>query len=206
MGIRDQVAKHLRKPTGWFGKMIGYFMNVGNTSMNRLTFDLLDIQPDDHILEIGFGNGKLISEMAQHAAFVAGVDYSETMVQEAKKRNAVFIRKGKVEVRQGEVGNIHYPEDRFDKICTVNTLYFWPRPDQDLLELKRVLKPGGHLLIVFRPKQSMIQLGASEERGFALYESADVQELLEKAGYADIQMIEKIDRSQKIVCAMARKE
>lgn len=59
---------------------------------------------------------------------VAGVDYSQTMVEQARKRNKSLIEQGHVEIKQGEVSQIPFDDQCFDKLFTVNTLYFWPKP------------------------------------------------------------------------------
>lgn len=59
------LARHLKKPVGIIGKLVALLMNKGNDSMNHYTINLLDIQPGEHILEIGFGNGKYISELVE---------------------------------------------------------------------------------------------------------------------------------------------
>lgn len=96
MGLKELIGRNLRQPKGFIGKIIGILMNKGNDSMNRFTLNILDPKKDDHILEIGFGNGKYISEIAQvtQNGFVAGIDYSETMVARARKRNMSLIKQG----------------------------------------------------------------------------------------------------------------
>lgn len=99
MGLKELIGRNLRQPKGFIGKIIGILMNKGNDSMNRFTLNILDPKKDDHILEIGFGNGKYISEIAQvtQNGFVAGIDYSETMVARARKRNMSLIKQGIVD-------------------------------------------------------------------------------------------------------------
>lgn len=99
MGLKELIGRNLRQPKDFIGKIIGILMNKGNDSMNRFTLNILDPKKDDHILEIGFGNGKYISEIAQvtQNGFVAGIDYSETMVARARKRNMSLIKQGIVD-------------------------------------------------------------------------------------------------------------
>lgn len=99
MGLKELIGRNLRQPKGFIGKIIGILMNKGNDSMNRFTLNILDPKKDDHIPEIGFGNVKYISEIAQvtQNGFVAGIDYSETMVARARKRNMSLIKQGIVD-------------------------------------------------------------------------------------------------------------
>jgi ubiquinone/menaquinone biosynthesis C-methylase UbiE len=61
----------------------------GNAILNDFMRELLTLQEDDHVLEIGFGTRKLISEMARQTSrgLVEGIDLSSTMVDMAKRRN-----------------------------------------------------------------------------------------------------------------------
>ena len=60
------------------------------------TISLLDIQAEDRILEIGFGPGVSVRRMSRLAVrgFIAGIDISDLMVRQARKRNAAAIREG----------------------------------------------------------------------------------------------------------------
>ena len=119
-------------------------MSRGNEPAIRWTISLLDIQPDDHILEIGFGPGVGIEYAAQKAAkgLVAGIDASETMVQVARKLNAAAIAAGTVDLKHGEVSSLPYEDDSFDKIMTIHCIYFWADAIACLQEIRRILKPN----------------------------------------------------------------
>ena len=70
---------------------------------NEWTLSLLDIGPDDRILEVGCGPGVLIQALAARAMVgpVVGIDPSPTMLQQAARRNAEAIREGRVQVLLG---------------------------------------------------------------------------------------------------------
>jgi cyclopropane fatty-acyl-phospholipid synthase-like methyltransferase len=73
----------------------------------RWTADLLDVQPDDNVLEVGFGNGANIELLAQRASkgCVAGAEISETAIEMASKRNARAISEGRVKLHQAAGGS-----------------------------------------------------------------------------------------------------
>lgn len=206
MGLKASIARNFRKPTGIMGWLIGKLMNKGNDFMNRFTIGFLDPQPSDRILEIGFGNGKYMREIAEKMTdgLMAGVDYSRTMVDQAKKRNRSFIRKGVVDIKLGEVNRIPFDTGAFDKVFTVNTIYFWPNPDSDIQEIRRILKPGGRLLIAFRSKEKMEKLDLTRH-GFTLYEPEQVKELARRAGFIDIRLESSEDGTMDVNCLIAVK-
>ena len=84
------------------------------------------------------------------SGFVVGIDISDAMVAQARRRIAAMVRAGRVELRQAGVSRIPYPDGRFDKALAVNTYQFWPAPEDDLRELRRVLRPGGLLALGLR--------------------------------------------------------
>jgi ubiquinone/menaquinone biosynthesis C-methylase UbiE len=141
------LVRQFGRPSGWFGRLIGYTMSVEHRPVTEWTLDMMDIQPADHILDIGCGSGMAIGLLAEAApaGFVAGVDLSETMVKQAIKRNAAAIKAGRVAIRAGDVSRLPYSDQSLDKICGVETFYFWPDPVACLQEVKRVLKPGGRV-------------------------------------------------------------
>jgi ubiquinone/menaquinone biosynthesis C-methylase UbiE len=95
---------------------------------------LLGVQPADQVLEIGFGPGLAVAELARvGAAHVYGIDHSGVMLRQASRRNAVAIRAGLVTLMRASVDQLPPALDGpFDAILAVNSLGFWPAPAQRL--------------------------------------------------------------------------
>ena len=146
------IAKQAGKPEGWLGKLIAFIMSFETSKANKIALDLLEIQPNDKILEVGFAHGKAIkngSSRLENGLF-AGIDISETMLITAENRNRRLIRKGIVELKTASVEFIPYPDDFFDKVFSVHTLYFWKDYRRSFSEISRVMKQGAKLVIGFR--------------------------------------------------------
>jgi SAM-dependent methyltransferase len=93
------------RPQGVLGRLGGIIMARMNRNLAGRTIALLDVQPHDRVLEIGFGPGvgiELLSGVVS-SGHVAGVDVSEEMVEQARIRNVEAIQRGKVELRRGSV-------------------------------------------------------------------------------------------------------
>jgi len=140
-------------PEGLLGRFVGMILALKNRERNAWTISLLDIQPRDQVLEIGFGPGQAIEEVAKLTSkgFVAGMDLSDTMVAQASKRNSAAIRSGRVLLQQGAESPLPFEDNKFNKVFAVNSLQFWSNPIAGLQEVRRVLKPSGRVVITIQP-------------------------------------------------------
>lgn len=183
------LSAQLERPTGWFGRLyMAAMLEQGNAALYDFSLGLMDVQASDRVLEIGFGGGKSLGELARlaPAGFVAGVDVSPEMVAVARKRFAALLASGRLDIRAGDLAALEYPDAEFDKILSANTLYFWKDAPADAREILRVLKPGGRLYLAFRPREVMEKIPFLDRGVFRLYSEADVRELFLGAGAADV--------------------
>lgn len=175
-----ELAGQLRCPSGERGIVIAQNMDFTNANIISRAIESLNINNNERILEIGPGNAAHVWKVLEKASGVnyQGIDISETMIAEAEKLNEgvanVFFR-----LTDGK--SIPFEEERFDKIFTTNTIYFWEDPDGYIQEIKRVLKPEGLLSIGFIPKRIMEHIPFSKH-GFTLYQEETVRELLQQNG------------------------
>jgi len=186
--LRNFLTKQFGNPSGLFGKFIGDGMARRNVYDAEWTVSLLKIQPQQHILEIGFGPGvstQMASEKASEG-FVAGIDHSRMMVQAASQRNSAAIRSGRMELKQGEVSSLPYPDRSFDIVFSLHSIYFWPKPGECLKEIKRVLKPGGLLGVTIQPKDQWRP--NVDPSIMTLYFGSDIASLFSEAGYREIRV------------------
>ena len=183
----EELAKHLRKPDGETGKSIGLQMNKGNKHICLNTYQILNPSEGQHILEIGMGNGFFVKDLLamNEGLMYTGVDFSPTMVEEARELNDEFIKAGVAGFKQASIEELPFPDSFFDCITTTNTLYFWPYPEENIEELLRVLKPNGKLLIAYRSKEFLNQLELAKH-GFEKYESEAVEKLMNDAGLEQV--------------------
>ena len=183
------IAANLAHPQGEMGHAVAERMNENNAGVTSLMYDHLNVGPKSRVLEIGFGNGKLLTQLLGMCARVDGIDISRDMIDAGKKLQADAIAEGKLTLSYGSSASIPYADDSFDAICTANTLYFWKDVPQDLQEIKRVLKPGGRLAIGIRSRSKMEAMPFTAH-GFTLYEKEEVVALLEAAGFVNADYIQ----------------
>ncbi|MBI1218870.1 MAG: methyltransferase domain-containing protein [Rhodobacteraceae bacterium] len=142
-------ARQLGLPEGEVGIDIGLRMNRTNRAGNVAAVDRLELAPGHAVLEIGPGNGRLLPDLMARAAGLRylGIDISPTMVAEARAFNAARIAMGEAAFELAEATAIPAADASFDRALAVNVIYFWPDPVVQLREIRRVLAPGGRLVV-----------------------------------------------------------
>jgi ubiquinone/menaquinone biosynthesis C-methylase UbiE len=151
------IAKQLAHPNGFMGAVIRSLMNRHNARMNSFALRQLQLEPTDHVLEIGFGGGLTLPSLLDATAFVTGLDRSNDAVTWAKRRFSKHIDSGRADFRQGDVEELPFQASTFHKVCTVNTVYFWTSLEAGFGEIYRVLKPRGRLLSASFRKNEWIE-------------------------------------------------
>jgi ubiquinone/menaquinone biosynthesis C-methylase UbiE len=187
------------RPTGFWGRAAGLLMahRSSNRRRNAWAVSLLEVRPNDRVLEIGFGPGLAILELSRiaHAGHVCGIDHSEQMLRQARRRNADGIARGVVDLRLGSVDALPVFDAPFDKILAVNTVLFWDEPDARLEQLRRLLRPAGLIAVAHQPRGP----GASDETAAA--NGREMAALLESAGLSEVRL-ETLRLKPAVVCAL----
>jgi ubiquinone/menaquinone biosynthesis C-methylase UbiE len=154
----------------------------------------MDPKTDDRILDVGFGGGYSLLELAGRvpAGRINGVDYSQAMVDRAKGLVRERRLESLVRVRQGDVAKLPFRARTFDKVLTVNSIYYWPDIAGGFRETSRVLKTGGRIAVGFRSGMSLRPFTWTWER-FWLYEPDQMADILRGVGFRIVQ-VEHSDR------------
>lgn len=200
------IAKQGRHPTGLLGSLIARIMAVETAPENDTALKLLELQPGDQVLEVGFGHGRTIARAAAmvREGLVAGVDASERMVRMATRFNRKLIQRGRVELHLADTNRLPYPDGHFNKVYSVHTLCFWDDPGAHLRETRRVMKADARLLLGFRAKDQET-LAAFPSTVYRFYTPDEVRSLLEEAGYGRVRMEELRFSKRTVLFAVAHR-
>ena len=106
---------------------------------------LWDKAKGPHILEVGVGTGKNFPYYPADAEITA-VDLSEEMLKRA--RNKASKQKVKVHLEQMDVQNLRFEDDTFDTVVASFVFCSVPDPVRGLMEVKRVCRPGGKVVLL----------------------------------------------------------
>lgn len=208
MNLSTYFSKQARRPEGLFGRLVMRLVfDQGNAFLNDFVMDLMSVQPDDRIIEIGSGTGKLIYQMARKidAGCIDGVDFSGVMVSIARKRNKKGIARKRVNILEADFDEIPCEKGMYSKACSVNTLYFWPSPERTAKKLAEILTPDGKLILAFEDIEQLKRRNLNQEV-FHLYSNEEVRDLLINAGFSKGVKIVTRKRNDMIFhCAVAIK-
>jgi len=182
-------------------------MNKGHWDLTTWGLKHVSIKSDFVILDVGCGGGKTISRLARRAVQgkVYGIDRSADMVEYSRQFNKKFIATNRVEIVQGAVEKKTFKDDFFDLVTAIETYYFWPNLAKAFLEIKRILKNGGCLLII----NEMIKDGAYELENVEIIAKTqvhlvplhEIQRMLYSAGFSGVWVYRKRKSYWNVVLA-----
>jgi ubiquinone/menaquinone biosynthesis C-methylase UbiE len=187
MNLLKIIGNQMQYPKGFFGKILFAWMTPTTIAHARWTADLLDIQPEDHIIEIGFGNGANIKLLLQRAirGSVTGAEISNTAIEMASKKNAKAISEGRVKLHLAQGNAIPSENNVFDKACSVATAYVIEDPGAVFKEMFRVLKPNGRAAVTFPVRENFMRFKPVATEGFYLHELTDLEAAFLNAGFVN---------------------
>ena len=203
MNFVRYIWNQFRKPTGLGGEFSTMVMNQMNKKQYQAVLDNINVQLSDAILDIGFGNGYLLKKLLKLSPNIfAGIDISQDMVDKVSHTYQKEIKDNQLEISLADVKKLPYKNASFDKIYTVNTLYFWDDVEKSFAEIERVLKSWWIFLNVFYSKEFLNSLRYTNY-GFSKYSLKEIQDFTENSW---LTVREVIPLSSKAFCIVAEKK
>ena len=203
MSLIATVYRQFHRPTGLSGRVAGWIManRPSNVQRNRWTVDLLTLELGDHVLEIGFGPGLAIQQVARLVprGHVVGVDHSPLMVKHAGHRNQSAVQAGLVDLKLGGFELLPQLGETFDKVFSVNVLQFLRERTEVLHLIRSVLKPNGLVATTVQLRHRVATAADAHAFGSRLS-----KELIE-VGFREVAVKELDLKPVPAVCVLARK-
>jgi ubiquinone/menaquinone biosynthesis C-methylase UbiE len=188
MIFTNLIARQFRKPSGLLAWYAAGFMKRSNTPCIEWAITKCNIQPSDTVLEIGFGPGIGITMAAEklETGKLYGLDFSSAMFKTAMRRNKQLIKRGRVELVCGPLFPAPFADNFFNSVFGVNIIYFWPKPENELSGIQRMLKPGGIAVFFLSDKYSLNKIPCTKTDIFRKYTADEFIQLLAKCGFESI--------------------
>jgi ubiquinone/menaquinone biosynthesis C-methylase UbiE len=203
------LFRQVRKPSGWLGRRIARAMNVSHATMTDWGLQPLTVPKSAAILDVGCGGGRTVRRLAALApeGMVIGLDYSAASVTVARDTNAKEIEAGRVQIEQGSVAALPFPDHTFDIVTAVETHYYWPDLPANVREILRVLKPGGTFVLIaetYRGGPFRFLYGiVMPLLGAAFLSDAEHRDLLTQAGFTEVATMHRSGKNW--ICATGRR-
>lgn len=191
----SDLTNQLKCPVGSEGKKLGFLMNHSNKDMIDNGIEAIQLNKRNRILEIGPGNGAHLHSILEKDPGIRyfGLDISNAMIEEATRINENFIKDRKALFEEYDGEKIPFVHNFFDRILTVNTIYFWNNPELFLRELFRVLKPNGICVISFVHAATMKDLPFVND-SFECYDIPKIVQLITKTAFRHLNITKKTEQ------------
>ena len=203
------LASQCQKPRGWLGRILLWNMNKRHSRVTDWGLGQVQIERHFTILDVGCGGGRTIQKLAAMASegAVYGVDYASGSVVASRAKNAELIKAGRVEIHEGSVSQLPFPDAKFDLVTAVETQYYWPDLVNDMKEIRRTLKSGGRLIVIAETfsggRFDNVKGSAMKLLGSHALSEEGQRELFNSAGYDEIKTF--VEKRKGWICVVGRK-
>ncbi len=157
---------------------------IWTEEMRTEAIELLDIDSEDSVLDVGCGTGFATEGLFEHTERIHGLDQSTHQLEQAKQK---FGAQGSVRFYRGDAERLPFADSTFDIVWSSGSIEYWPKPVEALKECRRVVKPDGRVLIVGPnyPSRTLFQKLADAIMLF--YDESEADRMFQSAGFEEFE-------------------
>ncbi|MFD1632509.1 methyltransferase domain-containing protein [Haloplanus ruber] len=159
---------------------------IWNEEMRAEALELLDLDPDDRVLDVGSGTGFGTEGLLQYTDDVHGLDQS---IHQMEKAFAKFGRTDEVNFYRGDAERLPFADDSFDALWSSGSIEYWPNPVDALAEFRRIVKPGGPVLVVGPNYPSSTVFQRLADAIMLFYDEEEADRMFAEAGFNDVEHV-----------------
>lgn len=185
-GFWHRMGRQLARPEGPWGVLTGRLMVHLNAAPYRAAIAALGPYPDHRVLEIGFGPGAGLAELARRATrgHVFGLEGSQAMIELAAARNRTALETGRMTLTAGDLRYLPWADASFDRVLGVNVAYFFDPAGGAMGEIARVLRPGGRAVLYVTDRATMERWPFAGPQTHVTYDADALRDLMTTGGFA----------------------
>lgn len=199
---KDKLKTHFDEMSSDYSNTLGKYTEP----MNYALIKELDGKNFKTLLDVGCGNGIFLSMVLnKFDVEVSGIDISPGMIEKSKE-----LLDGRADPKVGDSEHLPWNDRSFDIVTCSASFHHYPGPELVLKEMKRVLRPGGILMIAdpFTPNNLLrffvnLFMNFSKSGDVRIYSQNEMQELLEKCGFTLIKWETKGEKLKKYFIVIA---
>jgi demethylmenaquinone methyltransferase/2-methoxy-6-polyprenyl-1,4-benzoquinol methylase len=157
---------------------------VWTEGMRDQALEWFDVDAGDRVLDVGCGTGFATEGLLAHTDDVHGLDQSAHQLEQAYDK---FGKRGPVRFYRGDAERLPFRDDSFDALWSSGSIEYWPNPVDALAECRRVVKPGGPVLVVGPdyPNNTLFQKLADAIMLF--YDESEAHRMFREAGFESVE-------------------
>ena len=159
----------------------GYFTD----EMRDAAITLADLAPDDIVVDMGTGTGFMIQGLAPRVTSVYGFDESPEMLVVARRNLAKYDN---VDLREAQDGRLPLPDASVDAVFGNMYLHHTPEPATAIIEMARVLHPGGKLVLTDLDTHDQSWMREEMADRWLGFDRDDIRNWFSLAGLSDIRV------------------
>ena len=193
------ISSQFKNPRGIGGVIISIIQNVINKAMYKRAVSLINLQSNENILDIGYGNGHLLEMIyRKNPVNMYGIDISSDAKDMATKKNKKADSVGQLHLKVGDCCDLPYEDDMFAAVTSINTVYFWTDTVKGLSEIRRTLKKGKSFYNIVYTKEYLNTIKYIQI-GYKKFEPEELIEYGKQAGFGSIELKEIISGKSYVV-------
>ena len=179
-------TERVRRAEAYFRENAGKWDDVRNLYIDERKVDAaighwLAEHKGARLLDIGTGTGRVLTIASPHVGSAIGIDNSVAMLAIARARIGE-LELGNCQVRQADMYRLPFDAERFDVVCANMVAHYAEDPGAVMAEGARVLRTGGHMVIVDFAPHELTELRDEQAHRWLGFSDAEMTQWLERAG------------------------
>jgi ubiquinone/menaquinone biosynthesis C-methylase UbiE len=188
MKAENKKIPQVNLPRGLMGRITFIFMNMGHKSIYENMAKVLELKPEDDLLDVACGNGYFLKKYASDIHSITGLDLSELSIKLASSQHRDRVAAGTAEFVQGDASQLPWEDNKFSVTASMGSFPGFPKPLESLKEMHRVLRPGGRAVISieWNAEDGKDHSKEISKYGYQIWSEDEVRNMFTEAGFSDV--------------------